>query len=251
MDLESLKRHYCKSQVNGTISITTRIVLNDTLKFSLEEGAGELYLTFIPKRCTPEKIAQVASELGEIYALRFKIDFSGYSRGYAYLQYVNTPLKEAALRYLPRRFRQMNLPIRVMTSENNRELVLSRVQSLRPWQVYQEMRKIFPFTILRVYESRPTGQFIYIFRYSNNDKAASAHRRIRNTIRRFGARARISWLCRSHFLSGEKNEHCCRKFQDSLLFDAAKSMTDVDDIRGNGYKDGEVVCPIVVWMRMW
>jgi len=111
----------------------------------------------------------------------------------------------------------MNLPIRVMTSENNRELVLSRVQSLRPWQVYQEMRKIFPFTILRVYESRPTGQFIYIFRYSNNDKAASAHRRIRNAIRRFGARARISWLCRSHFLSGEKNDHCCRKFQDSLL----------------------------------
>jgi len=42
MDLESLKRHYCKSQVNGTISITTRIVLNDTLKFSLEEGAGEV-----------------------------------------------------------------------------------------------------------------------------------------------------------------------------------------------------------------
>jgi len=42
MDLESLKRHYCKSQVNGTISITTRIVLNDTLKSSLEEGAGEV-----------------------------------------------------------------------------------------------------------------------------------------------------------------------------------------------------------------
>ncbi|XP_016965132.1 uncharacterized protein LOC108034702 [Drosophila biarmipes] len=220
MDLEN---HYCISQRNGTISITTRSFIDEAHKSSLEEGAGELYLTCIPKSCSAEKVAQVAGELGEIYALRFKIDFSGYSRGFAYLQYVSTPLKEAALKYLPRRFRQMNLPIVVMASENNRELVLKRVQSLRPWQVYQEMRKIYPFTILRVYEHRPTDEFIYIFRYRNNDTAACAHHSIRNTIRRFGARARISWLCRGHFLSGEEfNVHCCRKIQDCWLSNAVR-----------------------------
>ncbi|XP_016969077.1 probable RNA-binding protein 46 isoform X2 [Drosophila rhopaloa] len=194
MDFESL---YRTSQINGTIYITTRKELDEELKCSLEEGAGE--------------IVELASELGEIYALRFKIDFSGQSRGYAYLQYINAPLKEAALEYLPRRFSQRNLKIKVLTSNNNRELLLNRVEKLSPWQVYQEMRKIFPFAILRVYEYQYDA-FIYIFGYRNNDAAASAHQSIRNAIRKFGARARISWFSRGNFLSGAKvNSYCCRK----------------------------------------
>lgn len=31
---------------------------------------------------------QVAHMLGDVYKLRFKIDFSGESRGFAYLQYI-------------------------------------------------------------------------------------------------------------------------------------------------------------------
>lgn len=31
----------------------------------------------------------VAIELGDVYKLRFKIDFFGESRGYAYLQYID------------------------------------------------------------------------------------------------------------------------------------------------------------------
>ncbi|KAH8361414.1 hypothetical protein KR084_001480 [Drosophila pseudotakahashii] len=216
MDFECL---YRVSQVNGTIYITTRQVLDEDLKTSLEEGEGELFLTGIPKdqRSSPEKIVKLASELGEIYALRFKIDYAGNSRGYAYLQYINPVLKEKAMEYLPERFHQMNLPIKVMTSMNKRELLLNQVQSLRPWQVYQEMRKIFPFAILRVYEYQ-SGKFIYIFGYRNNDTAANAHQSIRNTIRRFGARAHISWLCRKHILSGAKlNSHCCQKLDDNHM----------------------------------
>ncbi|XP_041564352.1 probable RNA-binding protein 46 isoform X2 [Drosophila elegans] len=195
MDFENF---YRTSQVNGTIYITTRKELDKDLKSSLEEGAGE--------------IVEVASELGEIYALRFKIDFSGQSRGYAYLQYINEALKEAALEYLPRRFSQLNIQIRVLTSNNNRELLLNRVhKSFSPWQVYQEMRKIYPFAILRVYEFR-YNEFIYIFGYRNNDAAANAHQSIRNAIRRFGGRAHISWFSRKNYLSGVKvNSYCCRK----------------------------------------
>lgn len=40
---------------------------------------------------------EVASELGEVYIMRYKIDFSGNSRGYAYLQYINVDLKESAM----------------------------------------------------------------------------------------------------------------------------------------------------------
>ncbi|XP_017129343.1 probable RNA-binding protein 46 isoform X1 [Drosophila elegans] len=211
MDFENF---YRTSQVNGTIYITTRKELDKDLKSSLEEGAGELFLTAIRQNphCTPEKIVEVASELGEIYALRFKIDFSGQSRGYAYLQYINEALKEAALEYLPRRFSQLNIQIRVLTSNNNRELLLNRVhKSFSPWQVYQEMRKIYPFAILRVYEFR-YNEFIYIFGYRNNDAAANAHQSIRNAIRRFGGRAHISWFSRKNYLSGVKvNSYCCRK----------------------------------------
>ncbi|EDW40669.1 GM24958 [Drosophila sechellia] len=46
MDFDS---KYCKSQVNGTISIVTRKVLDENLKSLLEEGEGELFLTCIPR----------------------------------------------------------------------------------------------------------------------------------------------------------------------------------------------------------
>lgn len=40
---------------------------------------------------------QVAVELGDVYMLRFKIDFSGSSRGYAYLQYIDARRKALAM----------------------------------------------------------------------------------------------------------------------------------------------------------
>lgn len=40
---------------------------------------------------------QVATELGDVYKLRFKIDFSGASRGYAYLQYIDERNMKLAL----------------------------------------------------------------------------------------------------------------------------------------------------------
>jgi len=39
MDFES---KYCTSQVNGTITITTRKVLDENLKSLLDEGKGEV-----------------------------------------------------------------------------------------------------------------------------------------------------------------------------------------------------------------
>ncbi|XP_017042453.1 APOBEC1 complementation factor [Drosophila ficusphila] len=208
---------YNKAQINGTINITTRRQLEEDLKNSLEEGAGELFLTCIPKYCTPEWIVQIASELGEVYSLRFKIDFSGYCRGYAYLQYVDELLKEAAIEYLPKRFLEMMFFIRVLPSSNNRELVLHRVESLSPWQVYQEMRKIYPFVVLRVYQ-RKVNEFIYIFGYRNNDSAANAHLSIRNAIKKFGPRAGVSWMSRRHFLSGIRSKsYCCLKLDKGNL----------------------------------
>ncbi|XP_039486489.1 APOBEC1 complementation factor [Drosophila santomea] len=207
MDFES---KYCISHLNGTISITTRKVLDENQKSLLEDGEGELFLTCLTKdqRCSPERLVELASELGDIYLLRYKIDFSGKSRGYAYLQYINAPLKEAALEYLPMRFRKLHLPIKVQASMNNRELVLCGVESsFRPWQVYQEMLEIQPFSNLRVYEYR-LDKFFYIFGYRNSDTAASAHKRVRNAIRKFGTHASISWLSQEHILSRVQGSSC-------------------------------------------
>lgn len=40
---------------------------------------------------------EVVTELGDVYKLRFKIDLSGGSRGYAYLQYIDERNMERAL----------------------------------------------------------------------------------------------------------------------------------------------------------
>lgn len=109
------------------------------------------------------------------------------------------------------RFRQLCMSLRVEPSTNNRELVLKNVESsLRPWQVYQEMLKIHPFTIVRVYEYQ-LDQFFYIFEYRNNDSAASAHQRVRNSIRKFGEHAHISWLTAENILSRASGSFCFQR----------------------------------------
>lgn len=40
---------------------------------------------------------KVAIELGDVYKLRFKISYSGSSRGYAYLQYIEERNMKVAL----------------------------------------------------------------------------------------------------------------------------------------------------------
>ncbi|KAH8240137.1 hypothetical protein KR032_011481 [Drosophila birchii] len=213
MDFES---KYHKSQVNGTIYITTKQVLAKELRESLELGAGELFLKNIPKHISPEMIIQIASELGEIYALRYKIDFCGGSRGFAYLQYIDESLKNKALKLLPQNFIKRRLEIRVFSSINARELLLERVQAFNPIQVYHEMRKRSPFILMRIIEQRPT-RFYYVFEYRNNESAATAHRDVRNIIRLFGPQAYISWLDRCHPVSSRNGKsECCQELDLNL-----------------------------------
>ncbi|KAH8293779.1 hypothetical protein KR054_004409 [Drosophila jambulina] len=213
MDFES---KYHKSQVNGTIYITTRQVLAKDLRYSLELGAGELYLKYIPKNVTPEMIIKIASALGEIYALRYKIDFCGGSRGFAYLQYIDENIKNKALKLLPQRFQKKRLDIRVFSSINARELLLERVKTFNPVQVYHEMRKLSPFIMMRVFEHRPM-RFFYIFEYRNNEAAASAHRDLRHIIRLFGPQAYISWLDSCHPASSRYGmSECCQELDLEL-----------------------------------
>ncbi|XP_020807717.1 probable RNA-binding protein 46 [Drosophila serrata] len=213
MDFES---KYHKSQVNGTIYITTRQVLAKDVQESLDLGAGELFLKYIHKNISPEMIIDIASELGEIYALRYKIDFSGESRGFAYLQYIDKNIKYKALNQLSQKFINKNLDIRVFNSINARELLLERVKAFNPIQVYHEMRKLSPFIMMRVFEHRPQ-RFFYIFEYQNNEAAASAHRDVRNIIRMFGPQAYISWLDRCHPVSSRYGKsNCCQELDLQL-----------------------------------
>ncbi|XP_034137253.1 protein tumorous imaginal discs, mitochondrial-like isoform X2 [Drosophila guanche] len=90
---------YSKRHLNGTIYIATRRVLEEKLRSELESGAGELYLRFKAPFAAYdiEKIAQLAGELGEIYVIRFKVDFRNESRGYAFLQYIDASLQAKAM----------------------------------------------------------------------------------------------------------------------------------------------------------
>ncbi|KAH8242207.1 hypothetical protein KR026_008373 [Drosophila bipectinata] len=216
MDFE---RQYLMCQCNGTIRIQTRSFLFGDLRASLESGQGELFLTHIPKISDvniPRRIVELASTLGDVYALRYKIDFTGISRGFAYLQYIDASLMEMAVKCLPKIFKAANLRISVKKSSNTRELLLRQVQKLTPVQVYQEMQKVCQFTSLRVFEYQPR-QFFYIFGYVNNDQAANAHQSIRAVIRGFGSRAYIAWLHPTDTMSESKfTSRCCQKLDKNL-----------------------------------
>ncbi|KAH8305017.1 hypothetical protein KR059_001967 [Drosophila kikkawai] len=213
MDFDS---KYHKSQVNGTIYITTRQELAKDLRDSLELGAGEIYLRDIPKNISPEMIIKVVSALGEIYALRYKIDFCGDSRGFAYLQYIDEKIKTKAIQILPQRFKTRRLNIRVYNSFNARELLLESVKSFSPVQLYHEMRKFSPFTMMRVFELQHE-RFTYILEYRNNEAAAFAHRDLRNSIRKFGPQAYISWLDKCHPASRRYGRsECCQELDLGL-----------------------------------
>ncbi|KAH8378796.1 hypothetical protein KR009_001421 [Drosophila setifemur] len=216
MDFES---KYRKTQMNGTIYITTRQILDEELKSRLETGAGEIFIKKIPKHTaisTPEKIVELASKLGEIYALRYKIDFAGFSRGFAFLQYIDETLAEKAITCLPALFRQAYRPFTVHTSNNIKELIMRRVQVLSPVQVYLELQKVSPFAYLRVFECQPQ-EFLFVLGYQNNEAAAYAHKRIREVIRRFGCHAHVGWLGQKHLLScGNAGSDCCQQLDRKM-----------------------------------
>ncbi|KAH8314636.1 hypothetical protein KR074_005193 [Drosophila pseudoananassae] len=216
MDFES---QYLMCQCNGTIKIETRSFLCRDLRASLESGQGELFLTHIPKISDvniPRRIVELASTLGDVYALRYKIDFTGISRGFAYLQYIDASLMKMAVKCLPKIFKAANLRIGVKKSSNTRELMLLHVQMLSPVEVYQEMQKVCQFSSLRVLEHKPR-EFLYIFGYVNNDQAANAHQSIRAVIRVFGSHAYVAWLHPTHTMSEMKfSSRCCQKLDKNL-----------------------------------
>lgn len=113
---------YDSYQENGTKYLKSRKKLDEQLQNELNACVGEvslfcgiykvllkrrilmcfnifckIFLDGIPADTRPEKIAEIASQLGEVYVLRFKVNFSGDSRGFAYLQYINPSLMSFAI----------------------------------------------------------------------------------------------------------------------------------------------------------
>ncbi|EDV39038.1 uncharacterized protein Dana_GF24698 [Drosophila ananassae] len=210
---------YRMSQCNGTLKIETRNFLVRDLRACLESGEGELFLSHIPRKSDvniPRRIVELASTLGDIYALRYKIDFSGICRGFAYLQYIDASRMKMAVKCLPKIFKAANLRIAVKKSNNTRELLLRQAQMFSPVQMYLEMQKVCQFSYLRVYEHRPR-EFLYVFGYINNDQAANAHQSIRAVIRMFGSHAHVAWLHPTSWMS-EKNcrSRCCQKLDKNF-----------------------------------
>ncbi|EDW17210.1 uncharacterized protein LOC6586465 [Drosophila mojavensis] len=200
---------YRKNQVNGTLYVTTCLYLDPRRVAELETGADELFLTHIHKRTTADHIMQVAVELGPVYTLRFKVDFSGCSRGYAYLQYVDKMHKSVLMEMLQRCFRREKLRIHVRESRNRRDLLLSNVHHLTPLQVHQELRLVSHYVKLCVYEYEPK-RYIYVVKYRNNDEAAMAHHKLRNKVGCFGLDACIDWLDKGQVLKDlNVQQSCC------------------------------------------
>ncbi|KAH8301962.1 hypothetical protein KR044_001293, partial [Drosophila immigrans] len=182
---------YRKSQKNGTISFTTRQQVAPERLKQLESGAGELFLSGISKSLAVEQVMQVALRLGDVYKIRFKIDYSGSSRGFAYLQYIADGHMERRIKYLKKQFKQAKIKIEVRESHNIRNLVLTKVNQMTPLEVYKELRQINRYTKLCIIEYQPQ-RYVYIITYRNSDEAGEAFAAFRSK-NNFGPDAVVEW----------------------------------------------------------
>ncbi|EDV95938.1 uncharacterized protein LOC6557198 isoform X1 [Drosophila grimshawi] len=201
--------NYCKHHVNGTLYVITCLPMTAVQLMALESGAGEIFLTRIKKQTTPEDIMRVAIQLDDVYMLRFKIDFSFRSRGYAYLQYVNVDTMERALAVLQSLFRQAKLKIQVRQSNNLKSLFLKDVNHLNPLQVYEELRLIWRYDKLYVLEYKPL-QYAYIIEYRNNYEATIAFNVLKSQMGIFGNNLFVIWVNKDeHSPVSHPVPNCC------------------------------------------
>ncbi|KNC29204.1 hypothetical protein FF38_01419, partial [Lucilia cuprina] len=187
--VEALFEHpskwYESYQENGTKYFKRRRKLEEQLQQQLNACAGEIFLCGIPADTRAEKIAQVASLVGEVYILRFKVHFSGASRGFAYLQYIDPNLMTLALKKLPLLFRQLQLPtIKVCESRNTSKLLLCKTD-MSPLMVFETLKKIINFNKLVGHEIYP-GCFEYQIVFKCNEEAVHARRELLKSILKFG-----------------------------------------------------------------
>ncbi|XP_023301173.2 uncharacterized protein LOC111683336 [Lucilia cuprina] len=195
-DVEALFEHpskwYESYQENGTKYFKRRRKLEEQLQQQLNACAGEIFLCGIPADTRAEKIAQVASLVGEVYILRFKVHFSGASRGFAYLQYIDPNLMTLALKKLPLLFRQLQLPtIKVCESRNTSKLLLCKTD-MSPLMVFETLKKIINFNKLVGHEIYP-GCFEYQIVFKCNEEAVHARRELLKSILKFGHKTVIVW----------------------------------------------------------
>ncbi|XP_054732475.1 uncharacterized protein LOC129240595 [Anastrepha obliqua] len=185
--------HYESYQENGTKYLKSLRSIHESLQIQLNACAGEIFLSGIPPEIRAESIAEIAALLGELYILRYKVNFSGDSRGFAYLQYLNPTLMKTAIIRLPELFRQNSLPmIRVRQSRNSSKLLLKKTYRMSPESVYEKLRNLITFDKLIGREIFP-GCFEYQIIFKCNEEAVHARRELLRTISKFGRNAIVVW----------------------------------------------------------
>ncbi|XP_050335793.1 uncharacterized protein LOC126762791 [Bactrocera neohumeralis] len=184
---------YESYQENGTKYLKSLKPISDALQDELNACTGEVFLSGIPPEIPAESIAEIAALIGEIYILRYKVTFSGNSRGFAYLQYINPTLMQLAIIRLPALFRQHSLPmIRVRQSRNSSKLLLKKTYCISPQNVYEMLRNLIAFDKLVGREIFP-GYFEYQIIFKCNEEAVHARRDLLRTISKFGKNAIVVW----------------------------------------------------------
>ncbi|XP_013111287.2 uncharacterized protein LOC106089839 [Stomoxys calcitrans] len=184
---------YESYQQNGTKYLKSRKQLDAGLQAQLNACEGEIFIHSIPAEVRAETIAEIASKLGEVYVLRYKVNFSGLSRGFAYLQYMDPSLMQYALTRLERLLRLYALPmIKVCQSRNRSVLLLKRANYMKPKAVIENLQSLVGFQGLMGIEVRP-GYYEYKIIFKSNEEAVHARREILRVISRFGRNAALVW----------------------------------------------------------
>ncbi|XP_073839403.1 tumorous testis [Musca autumnalis] len=197
---------YDSYQENGTKYLKSRKKLDEQLQRQLNACAGEIFLSGIPGETRPEKIAEIAAQLGEVYVLRFKVNFSGDSRGFAYLQYMDPSLMYYAIAKLPSLFHQNSLPmIRVRQSRNSSVLLLRKTHQMTPKAVFETLTGLITFNGLLVREIH-AGNCEYLIFFKCNEEAVHARRELLRSITQFGRSAVVLWENSNNYYNRQRHD---------------------------------------------
>ncbi|XP_055842410.1 dead end protein 1 [Episyrphus balteatus] len=182
-------------QINGSKYYKNYNECPPQLKNKLEQCAGEIFISAIPEHTTADQMAAVACLLGEMYILRFKVNFAGLSRGFAYLQYMDPNLMNYAIDTLPHLFAANRLgDIRVHRSRNTSNLVLRNVTDMNPDEVritLAEMCKYRECNLRFLRDKDNTIEYQLVF--GSNEDAVKARRLLLGEVDIFGTSATIGW----------------------------------------------------------
>lgn len=161
----------------------------------------EVFVGKIPRDCYEDELVPVFEKIGEIYELRLMMDFSGFNRGYAFVQFTAVAHAEQAVEQLDNYEIRPDQRIGVCKSVDNCRLFVSQIPKTKTQkEIHQAMSEITEEVEDVIVQTDPKAQpgehnrgFAFV-EYTTHRAAAMARRKlIPGRIKLFDCEIAVDW----------------------------------------------------------